>query len=155
MDLDYSELDFEYLPNGGWGNPGRRSTGPRGRPSARSRIGRRTTSSPRIGGSQAGWHTLVTQVADGRVRYFVDGKLWPSTAGKYYPESHMSINFNLWFIKDGSIEARDMRRYHEDIDWVFHERRPGSTPEEVEAKVAAMRRGPSSFATPSLRRCPR
>ena len=27
-----------------------------------------------ISGSQAGWHTLVTQVSDQKVRYFVDGK---------------------------------------------------------------------------------
>ena len=57
-------------------------------------------------GSQAGWHTLVTQVMDKKVRYFVDGKLFAEHGGDYYPEDTMSINFNLWFIRDGMVEGK-------------------------------------------------
>ena len=56
------------------------------------------------GGSQAGWHVLVTQVMDQKVRYFIDGKLFVEHGGNYYPEDTMSINFNLWFIRDGMIK---------------------------------------------------
>ena len=31
----------------------------------------------------------------------------PACRGEYYPESTMSINFNLWFIKDGAATADD------------------------------------------------
>jgi hypothetical protein len=145
MDPDYSELDFEYLPNGGWGNTG-------------SMIYATTwfTFSPEpnwqkdnvfntLTGSQAGWHTLVTQVADGKVKYFVDGKLLAEHTGKYYPRSLMSINFNLWFIKDGMVTAAGERAYQEDIDWVFHQAKTALLPDEVEATVAAMRRKSIGF----------
>ena len=56
-------------------------------------------------GNQGGWHTLVTQVTGGKVTYFVDGKLHVEHGGEYYPEDTMSINFNLWFIRDGMIEC--------------------------------------------------
>ena len=145
MDPDYSELDFEYLPNGGWGIDG---------PTLYSTTWETFSPEPNwkkdnvfktMSGSQAGWHTLVTQVADGKVTYFVDGKLFAEHGGDYYPEDTMSINFNLWFVRDGMVPAKEMRRYQEDIDWVFFESGVGLTPEQVEAAVAGMRRRSVKF----------
>jgi len=96
-------------------------------------------------GNRAGWHTLVTQVGNGTVKYFVDGQLQATHGDRFYPESVMSINFNLWFIKDGLTQDQTERQYNEDIDWVFHEAKTILTPEEVEAKVAAMRRKAIKF----------
>jgi hypothetical protein len=87
----------------------------------------------------------VTQVAGGKVRYFVDGRLFAEHGGEYYPESPMSINFNLWFIKDGATKETGARRYDEDIDWVFHEANAVLSPADVEAKVSAFRRRGVSF----------
>ncbi|HZI87571.1 MAG TPA: hypothetical protein VFD48_12105, partial [Pyrinomonadaceae bacterium] len=75
-----------------------------------------------------------------KVRYFLDGQLQVEHGDKFYPESLMSINFNLWFIKDGLTKDQAERQYHEDIDWVFHETATLLNPDEVEAKVASMRR---------------
>jgi hypothetical protein len=145
MDLDYSELDFEYLPNGGWGITG---------PTLYSTTWETFSPEPNwqkdnvfktASGSQAGWHNLITQVADGKVRYFVDGKLFAEHGDRFYPESLMSINFNLWFIKDGMVKAREPRRYYEDIDWVFYEAKNTLMPEQVEAKVIEMRRSSVKF----------
>jgi hypothetical protein len=58
-----------------------------------------------VQGSLAGWHTFVTQVTDGTVRYFVDGQLIAQHGGGYYPDAPMSINFNLWFI-DGIADQK-------------------------------------------------
>ncbi len=94
-----------------------------------------------------------------KVRYFVDGKLFAEHGGDYYPEDTMSINFNLWFIRDGMVKAgeglvkageglvkaSESRRYQEDIDWVFHQVGVALTPEQVEAKVASMRRTSVKF----------
>ncbi|HEX3557664.1 MAG TPA: glycoside hydrolase family 16 protein [Pyrinomonadaceae bacterium] len=145
MDADYSELDFEYLPNGGWGVAG-------------SSLYETTwfTFSPEPNwkkdnvfnltqGSRAGWHTLVTQVAGGKVRYFVDGQQQVEHGGRFYPRSIMSINFNLWFIRDGAAKVQGARSYNEDIDWVFFESKSALTPEEVESKVAALRRQSVKF----------
>jgi hypothetical protein len=135
MDPDYSEIDFEYLPNGGWGHT---------EPSMRGTTWETFREAPtnydnitgKMAGSLAGWHTLVAQVANGRVRYFVDGKLLADHGDKFYPEVPMSINFNLWFIEEGLLTASDERRYEEDIDWVFFRRDEVLSPQAVESTVA-------------------
>jgi hypothetical protein len=139
MDPDYSEIDFEYLPNGGWG---------RTESTMRATTWETFQAEPMIDdnitgkmtGSFAGWHTLVAQVAAGRVRYFVDAKLLADHGDKFYPEVPMSINFNLWFIEEGLIASSEPRRYEEDIDWVFFRRDEVLSPEAVEAAVAELRR---------------
>jgi hypothetical protein len=75
-----------------------------------------------------------------KVRYFVDGKLFVEHGGNYFPEDTMSINFNLWFIRDGGIQAKERREYQEDIDWVFFQANTSLTPEQVESSVATLRR---------------
>jgi hypothetical protein len=144
MDPDYSELDFEYLPNGGWGETGSMIYATswftfRLEPWFQDNM------SNHLHGSQAGWHTLVTQVGDGKVRYYVDGKLLADHGGKFYPRVLMSINFNLWFIKDGAIKDTAKRQYQEDIDWVFHQAKTVLSPAEVEAAVAAFRKRSVGF----------
>lgn len=145
MDLDYSELDFEYLPNGGWGIDG---------PTLYSTTWETFSPEPNwkkdnvfktVLGSQAGWHTLITQVANGKVRYFVDGKFFAEHGGDYYPEDVMSINFNLWFIKDGMVKVSGARQYNEDVDWVFYEAKSALTPEQVEERVTILRRNSVRF----------
>jgi hypothetical protein len=140
MDPDYSELDYEYLPNGGWGIAG---------PTLYSTTWETFSPEPNwkkdnvfqtSSGSQAGWHTLLTQVMDQKVRYYVDGKLFAEHGGEYFPESTMSINFNLWFIRDGMVQTKGARQYQEDIDWVFFQANTSLTTEQVEAAVANMRR---------------
>lgn len=145
MDPDYSELDFEYLPNGGWGIDG---------PTLYSTTWETFSPEPNwkkdnvfktSNGSEAGWHTLVTQVMEGKVRYFVDGNLFAEHGGEYYPEDTMSINFNLWFVRDGMVQSGERRQYQEDIDWVFFQSSVALAPEQVEAAVASMRRKSIKF----------
>ncbi|HEV2835337.1 MAG TPA: glycoside hydrolase family 16 protein [Pyrinomonadaceae bacterium] len=140
MDPDYSELDWEYLPNGGWGIDG---------PTLYSTTWETFSPEPNwkkdnvfktANGSQAGWHTLITQVMNQKVRYFLDGKLFAEHGGEYYPEDTMSINFNLWFIRDAMSKATERRQYHEDIDWVFFQANTALTPEQVEAEVGLLRK---------------
>jgi hypothetical protein len=154
MDLDYSELDYEYLPNGGWGIDG---------PTLYSTTWETFSPEPNwkkdnvfktVNGSQAGWHVLVTQVLDQKVRYFVDGKFFSEHSGEYYPEDTMSINFNLWFIRDGMTKSTEMRRYHEDIDWVFFQKDAALTPEQVEAAVNGFRRKSTAFRDTVARKVP-
>lgn len=145
MDPDYSELDFEYLPVGGWGLTGPTLFVTSWRTFSPEPNWQKDNVFNTTAGTQTGWHTLVTQVANGTVKYFMDGKLLAEHSGKYYPRSIMSLNFNLWFIKDGAVKSSEVRQYREDIDWVFHEAKTALTPEEVEAKVAAMRKRSIKF----------
>ena len=142
---DYSELDFEYLPNGGWGISGPTLYATTWETFYPEPNWKKDNVFQTANGSQAGWHTLVMQVVDQKVRYFVDSKLFAEHGGNYFPEDTMSINFNLWFIRDGAIPAKERREYQEDIDWVFFQANTKLTPEEVEASVASMRRQRINF----------
>lgn len=144
-DLDYSELDFEYLPNGGWGISGPTLYATTWETFFPEPNWKKDNVFQTALGTQAGWHTLVMQVIDQRVRYFVDGKLFAEHGGNYYPEDTMSINFNLWFIRDGAAQAKERREYQEDIDWVFFQANTKLAPEEVESTVAGMRRNRIKF----------
>src|SRR5437762_9717152 len=140
MDPDYSELDFEYLPNGGWGIAGPTLYVTSWRTFSPEPNWKKDNVFNTSNGTIAGWHTLVTQVYGGKVKYFIDGKPLAEHVGQYYPRSPMSINFNLWFIRDAAVKSNAVRRYQEDIDWVFHEANKILAPEEVEARVTALRR---------------
>lgn len=145
MDLDYSELDYEYLPNGGWGIDGPTLYATTWETFSPEPNWKKDNVFKTTNGSQAGWHSLVTQVMNKKVRYFVDGKLFAEHGDEYYPEDTMSINFNLWFIRDGMTKSTERRQYQEDIDWVFFQANTALTPQQVEAAVAAMRRSSRSF----------
>lgn len=141
---DYSEMDFEYLPNGGWG----------GAPTTLHVTTWETVQiepwnadnlSNSKQGSLSGWHTLVAQVTGGTVRYFVDGNLIAQHGGEYYPDAFMSINFNLWFIDGGLNGKGTIREYQEDIDWVFHAGGVSLMPDEVLAMVSKLRDSSISF----------
>jgi hypothetical protein len=145
LDPDYSEQDFEYLPNGGW--DGRaltlyNTTWETFRPEPEW-LAVNDTHARR--GSLHGWHTLVLQIADRKVKYFLDGKLLTTHGEPYYPEAPMSINFNLWFIADGLLDSAAQRIYQEDVDWVFHEAGRILSPAEVVQTVADLRAAGVAF----------
>jgi hypothetical protein len=140
MDPDYSELDWEYLPIGGWGIDGPTLYATTWETFSPEPNWKKDNVFETIRTAQGGWHTLVTQVMDGQVRYFLDGKLFVEHGGNYYPEDTMSINFNLWFIRDGMAKASGVRKYQEDIDWVFFQAGVAQSPQNVEDVVADLRR---------------
>jgi beta-glucanase (GH16 family) len=140
FDPEYSELDFEYLPNGGWDEP-------------RTRLYATSWQTVQLEPwdahrqfhqdfqSSKGWHTLVFQVADNNIHYFVDGKPFAHHGGRVYPAVPMSINFNLWFINQGTLPGnRTPREYQQDIDWVFHAKGKVLSPQQVEAEVRKLRK---------------
>lgn len=145
MDKNYSETDFEYLPNGGWGENTKPAMWTTSWDTFQLEPWTKVNEFTRVEGSYAGWRTLVLTVADNKVTYYVDGKLFSEHTSAVYPEDFMSINFNLWFMPkgaDGSIgpvDSPEMREYQEDIDWVFFQEGVAITTVEVEAQIADMR----------------
>lgn len=134
MDPAYSEVDFEYLANGGWGSFDHSlwmTTWETYSPDPWIQ----DSISDRLEESYAGWHTLVFVIKNGRVKYYVDGVLTGDHGDKYYPESLMSINFNLWFISGGMDPSPTSRTYVEDVDWVFHAQDKILTTSEVLTNV--------------------
>jgi hypothetical protein len=144
LDPNYSEMDYEYLPNGGWSSA-ELTFSVTTWETVQIEPWNADNTSNSIQGSLAGWHTLVTQVIGGTVRYFIDGKLIAQHGGQYYPDAPMSINFNLWFIDGGLVQAEGVREYQEDIDWVFHEAGVLLMPDEVNTKVTGLRNSSVKF----------
>lgn len=144
MDEQYSEMDFEYLPNGGWGRKGPTFFATTWETFHPEPTWKADNKHHAVSASYAGWHLLTIQVTDGIVRYFVDAKPFAEHGEKFYPEVPMSLNFNLWFIRDGLAPARDVRRYEQEVDWVFFTPHIRSA-EEVEKQVAALRKKNVAF----------
>ena len=144
FDPDYSEMDYEYLPNGGWGGA-ELTFYVTTWETVQIEPWNADNTSNSVQGSLAGWHTVVTQVMNGTVRYFIDGKLIAQHGGKYYPDAPMSINFNLWFIDGGLAQAEGVREYQEDIDWVFHEADVLLMPDEVNTRISELRNASVKF----------
>jgi hypothetical protein len=137
MDPDYGEIDFEYLPNGGWGEQGPifyQTTWETYRPEPWEAVNTHTEQRQ----SFAGWHDLMFTVSGGHVRYYVDGALVADHSGIYYPETPMSINFNLWFI-DTAAHSGGASTYRQQVDYLYHTVNEALTPAEAAARVAALR----------------
>jgi len=103
MDPDYSELDFEYLPNGGWGSAGPTLFTTSWRTFSPEPNWKKDNVFNTSSGSLAGWHTLVTQVSDGKVKYFIDGRPLSEHGGQYYPRSLMSTRSSSAFTGHSAI----------------------------------------------------
>ncbi len=145
MDKNYSETDFEYLPNGGWGENAKPAMWTTSWDTFQLEPWTKVNEFSRKEGSYAGWRTLVLTVADNKVTYYVDGELFSEHTSAVYPEDFMSINFNLWFMPKGAdgslgpVDLPEMREYQEDIDWVFFQEGVAITPAEVEAQIVELR----------------
>lgn len=144
MDPDYSELDFEYLPNGGWGLPGHTLHATTWE-TFQLEPWIADNTNDHLTDSFAGWHTLVLQIMDGTAIYYVDGEPFATHSGKYYPEVPMSLNYNLWFINGGLIDSTEPREYVQQVDWLFVAAGMALTPDEIDARVAAFREDGTTF----------
>ncbi|SDL87392.1 cellulose binding domain-containing protein [Nonomuraea jiangxiensis] len=142
LDPDYGELDFEYLPNGGWGEPSNILYATswetyQGEPWQAVN----THTAERV--SFAGWHDLVIQVSGGRMKYYVDGRLFADHGDIYYPETPMWIMFNQWFIDLQG--ATGTRTYRQQVDWIYHSKNEVVSPADVQSRVAALRSAGTAF----------
>jgi hypothetical protein len=141
-DPRYSEQDFEYLPDGGWGAAGPRMYTTTWHTYCESPFSRdaRETSVPK---SLNGWHTLVLTIADGTVTYYVDGTQYGSSAGRYYPRQPMTIDFNLWFNAESQGHTRST--WTEQVAWVYYASGQTLTTAQVQANVQALTASGSAY----------
>jgi hypothetical protein len=144
LDPDYSELDWEYLPNGGWGmsDPTLWTTSWE---TVRIEPWLADNVTKSMSGSLAGWHTLLIQVGDGTVTYVLDGVERVAHGGRYYPEVPMSLNYTAWFIDGGLLAPGSKRTYVQDVDWAFYAGGVALTTRQVLAQVQALRKKGVAF----------
>lgn len=145
MDPDFSEIDFEYLHHGGWGerNAALFMTSWE---TVQMQPYRQYNQSHTQRGALTGWHTLLVQVANDETVYYVDGVYSGRHGKSSYPRVPMSINFNLWFTAEGMIADKTLRRWEEDVDWVYHAANQLLSPQQVDARVAALRKAGTAYA---------
>jgi hypothetical protein len=137
MDPNYGEIDFEYLPNGGWGEPSNilyETTWETYRPDPWEAVN--THGEQRQ--SYNGWHDLLFTVSGGHVKYYVDGSLVADHSGIYYPETPMSVNFNLWFI-DSAAHTGGSATYRQQVDYFLHTVGEVLTPAQASSRVNGYR----------------
>lgn len=138
-DPQFSEVDWEYLPNGGWGSEKQRLYGISWQ-TVQIEPWSAFNSQHEQFGSFDGWHTLTMQVDATEVRMFVDGQPVARHGGRNVPVQPMAIAFSLWFSPTGLLPAGGApRHWQQDVDWVFHARDQQLAPAAVDAQVARWR----------------
>ncbi|MFJ2830127.1 cellulose binding domain-containing protein [Streptomyces sp. NPDC087263] len=123
----YSELDNEYMPNGGWGAPGPKLDTTSWYSYEK---GDRVTS--KLEESLQGWHTVMITVDDDVVTYLLDGKKLFSSSGKYAPRAGMSVNFNTWFV---DLPFKGDRVWDMQVDWLYYNANDIVSPKDVGTEV--------------------
>jgi hypothetical protein len=146
FDPEYSELDWEYLPNGGWGDPKTRLYGVTWQ-TVSLHPWKAYNQPLQIFRELDGWHVLMMQSQGGRTRWYVDGAQVDEHGGRNMPVVPMSLNFNLWYSPGGLLpDNHGPRIYHQDVDWVYHARNRLQSPADVDAAVKALRAAGTAHA---------
>ncbi|MFI8891056.1 cellulose binding domain-containing protein [Streptomyces paradoxus] len=123
----YSELDNEYMPNGGWGRPGPKlDTVTWYDHKTNDRVYETTNKSLDT------WHTVLIRVKDGVVAYWLDGKKLFLSNGKYAPRADMSVNFNHWFI---DLPFKGERAWDMKVDWLYYNANETLSAKQVQSAV--------------------
>ena len=139
FDPEYSELDWEYLPNGGWGDPRTRLYGVTWQ-TVSLHPWKAYNQPHQVFRALDGWHVLMMQVGAGKTRFYLDGAQLDEHGGRNYPAVPMSLNFNLWYSPGGLLpDTSALRVYHQDVDWVYHAKNRLLSPAQVEAEVKGLR----------------
>jgi hypothetical protein len=144
LDPTYSELDVsEYLPNGGWGE-----TGPINYQTSWYTYRNDPWYADNVHSEQRqsydGWHTLVAQVANGHIVYYIDGTQVGDHSGKVYPRQTMTINWNLWFI-DTAAHSGGLSTYIQQVDWVLFAKNQVLSPAQATSQASGYRTGGTAF----------
>ncbi|MFJ8764991.1 cellulose binding domain-containing protein [Streptomyces clavifer] len=141
---DYAEYDFEYLPNGGWGEPANilyTTSWETYRPDPWEAVNQHSE----VRQSYAGWHDLVVTIDDNAITYYVDGQHFGTHGAAYLPERPMSINFNQWLIDLAGQSSTTPRSYDQQVDYVLHVKDQVLSPAQVSARVGAYRAAGTAF----------
>jgi cellulose binding protein with CBM3 domain len=123
----YSELDNEYMPNGGWGNRGPfLDTTSFYTPDWRKESTRRNKIDLK------GWHTMVITATNGVVTYYADDRKLFSSSGKFFPSKAMHVNFNTWFI---DLPFAGARTWNMKVNWFYCNAQRAMSAAEVQNAV--------------------
>ncbi|MCX4822887.1 hydrolase [Streptomyces sp. NBC_01142] len=124
---NYSELDYEYMPNGGWGSPGPQLDTTSWR---NSQKGDRVTRG--LKKSLKGWHTVMITAQNGKVTYSLDGRKVFSNDSRYFPRERMGIHFSAWLI---DLPFAGPRTWDMKVNWTYYQAGRAVSPADVQKAV--------------------
>ncbi|KDN81844.1 glycoside hydrolase family 16 protein [Kitasatospora cheerisanensis] len=126
---NYSELDWEYLPNGGWGAPG-----PKLDTTSWFKADPPDRVTHAVKQRLEGWHTLMVTAVDGKATYSLDGKDLFTSSGKYVPREKMDVHFSNWFI-DLLPSVTGQRSWDLKVNWFYYKADQAVSPADVQKTV--------------------
>ncbi|KAF7775340.1 hypothetical protein PCIT_a1513 [Pseudoalteromonas citrea] len=138
MDKNYSEMDFEYLANGGWGE-GNHALFATSWETFQLKPWTKVNQYDATRNSLQGWNLLVLHAKGDTLSYYINGELFAQHGPEVFPEVPMSINFNLWFIQEQLVSNPAMRQYYQDVDWVYFSQNAQLTGQQVMEQVTHLR----------------
>ncbi|MFJ4410625.1 cellulose binding domain-containing protein [Streptomyces sp. NPDC088910] len=144
MDPNYSEQDFEYLPNGGWGetqNIMYETSWETYNPDPWNAV---NTHGQQYG-SLDGWHNLQITIDNTNITYYIDGNQVAQHGEPYLPETPQWIDFNHWLIDLAGQTSNTPRSYNQQVDYVYFLKDQVLTPAQVQTQVAAYRTAGTTF----------
>jgi len=108
----YSELDYEYMPNGGWG-------------SARPELDTTSWHSSRAGDRVYsplysrihGWHTLMITSLHGETTYWLDDHQLFTNGATYSPRQPVDVAFSTWLI---DLPFAGQRDWNMQVNWFYY-----------------------------------
>lgn len=117
FDPDFSEIDWEYLPNGGWGD-----TQPRlyavNWQTVRINPWQAHNQYQQLMGRHGGWRQLTMHVDEHNTRWYLDETLVAVHGGRQQPVQTMGLNLSVWFADLATTTPGERRHWHVDVDWV-------------------------------------
>lgn len=124
----YSELDNEYMPNGGWGAPG---------PAFDTTSWYSATLGERVTHRQyqsfQGWHIVMITAVNDTVTYSIDGTVLFTSHGKYFPREAMGVHFNEWFI---DLPFTGERSWNMQVNWFYYKANQAVSYQDVRQVVS-------------------
>ncbi|WP_307791181.1 cellulose binding domain-containing protein [Streptomyces actuosus] len=133
----YSELDYEYLPNGGWGRYGPLLDTTSWRDAGR---GDRVTRSRNQ--KFGGWHTLAVTAVGGTTTYSVDGQQVFTSGSRHFPRERMNIDVSSWFI---DLPFKGSRSWEMKVDWLYYRSGEAMSAQDAEGAAAALAAGGTHY----------
>jgi hypothetical protein len=136
----FSELDWEYLPNGGWGSPDTRLYGIAWQTVKLDPWDAHNLSHEQRESFGGRWVQLTTQSTPQGSRWFIDGKLVATHAGRTVPRQPMALALSHWFSPSGLLpRSAGVRHYAYEVDWVLHVADQPLSPQQMLQQVQALR----------------
>lgn len=109
----YSELDYEYMPNGGWG-------------SSRPELDTTSWHSAKQGdrvyhpsyNRLHGWHTVMVTSLHGKTTYYIDGEELFHNDAAYSLHAPVDVAFSVWLI---DLPFTGKRTWNMQVNWFFYQ----------------------------------